>query len=310
MKILFFGTSDFATPTLDALVSCSRHTLVGVVTQPDRPSGRGRHINCSDVKVAALRYELPILQPRRVKHASFIETARELAPDVLVLASFGQIIPQTLLELPKFGPINVHGSLLPAYRGAAPIQYSILNGDLTTGVTTMWMDATLDTGDILLQRSLSIEPDDTTGTLTPRLAGIGAELLMETLELLEQGICPRIPQDHSLATFTSPILPADSLIDWGDSAKRIRNQILALSPRPGCITKMKGKLVKVWAAKALDGESNGAQGAVCSITKEGVLVHTGNSLLCLMEVQQENSRRMNASDWARGARITPGDVFD
>jgi methionyl-tRNA formyltransferase len=186
LKIVFFGTAEFAVPSLDALREAG-HTLLAVVTQPDKPQGRGQQLSASPVKRAAERYGLPIFQPRRVRAESFIEKIRQLAPDALALAAFGQIIPQALLDIPPLGPINVHGSLLPHYRGAAPIQRAIMAGEEETGVTTMWMDATLDTGDRLLADSLPIDRDDTTGTLTPKLALLGARLLVETLEGLAAG---------------------------------------------------------------------------------------------------------------------------
>jgi methionyl-tRNA formyltransferase len=309
MRVLFFGTSDFAVPSLDALMASGKHEVLSVVTQPDKPQGRGQQVSASPVKQAALRYGLPLLQPARVRAASFLETARDLAPDVLALAAFGQIIPQKLLDLPPYGPINVHGSLLPAYRGAAPIQYAILNGESETGITTMWMDATLDTGDILLKRVVPIDPEDTTGTLVPKMAQAGAELLLETLDLLAEGSCPRTPQDHNSATFSPPITPEDSRVRWDESAERIRNRMRALSPRPGLFTEIKGKRLKIWSATA-NPEETGEPGVVISVNKLGVTVGTVSGALVLTEVQQENSRRMPASDWARGARVSPGDRFE
>jgi methionyl-tRNA formyltransferase len=313
MRVLFFGTSDFAVPSLDALVASGRHQVISVVTQPDKPAGRGQHVAMSPVKHAALRHILPVLQPKRVRRPEFLEVARELKPDVLALAAFGQIIPQALLDLPPYGPINVHGSLLPAYRGAAPIQYALLNGETETGVTTMWMDATLDTGDILLKRALPIDPDDTTGTLAPKLAEIGAELLIETLGLLAEGRCPRTPQDDALATYAPPITPEDSRVRWNEPAERTRNRIRALSPKPGVYAETNGRRVKLWQVSRrgtwLPPYERSA-GTVLAVTKEGVEVATGDGALLLEEVQQEGSRRMPAADWARGARIQAGDRFE
>ncbi len=316
MRILFFGTAEFAVPSLEALLATGRHDVLAVVTQPDKPQGRGRQMASSPVKLAALRHGIEVLQPRRVRSESFLSVASDLRPDALALAAFGQIIPQALLDLPLFGPINVHGSLLPAYRGAAPIQNAILNGKTETGVTTMWMDATLDTGDILLKRVVPIEEDDTTGTLTPRMAQAGAELLLETLDLLAEGSCPRTPQDHSLATFSPPITPKDSLARWDEPAERTRNRIRALSPRPGVFASLKGKRVKLWNARVatLPGpplvRGDESHGVISAVTKEGVEVATGSGILILTETQPENSRRMGAADWARGARMIPGDRFD
>ncbi len=308
MRVLFFGTSDFAVPSLQALTECGRHEVLAVVTQPDRPHGRGLQLAVSPVKHTALRYALPVLQPRRVRSESFLTIVRDLRPDALALAAFGQIIPHALLDQPPRGPVNVHGSLLPKYRGAAPIQYAILNGERETGITTMWMDATLDTGDILLTRTVSIEEDDTTGTLTPRMAAAGAELLIETLDRLEAGTCPRIPQNDAEATFAPAITPADSVVPWTDPAERIRNRIRALSPRPGAFAAMKGRRIKLWSATVREGV--GEPGAVTSVGRETVEVGTGQDILSLVEVQPENSRRMTAAEWARGARLAAGDRFD
>lgn len=309
MRVLFFGTSEFAVPTLEALVESGHHEVPAVVTQPDRPKGRGLSVAESAVKRAALRFDLPVFQPSRVRSDDFLSTAQAVAPDVLVLAAFGQIIPQALLDLPPLGPINLHGSLLPAWRGAAPIQYAILNGDTLTGVTTMWMDATLDTGDILLQRIVSIDLEDTTGTLTPKVAQAGADLMLETLAQLEAGVCPRLPQDHSRATLAPAIDSADTEIDWSQSAERIRNRIRAMSPKPGAFTTINGRRIKLWLTETIQGES-GDPGRIARIDRSGVVVATRKGHLNLMEVQPENSRRMTAAEWARGARLAAGDSFD
>ncbi len=307
MRILFFGTSEFAVPTLEALIA-SRHEVISVVTQPDKPTGRGLQVSTSPVKRTALDHNIPVLQPRRVRSTEFLEVAESLNPDVLVLASFGQIIPQRLLDLPKVGPINLHGSLLPKYRGAAPIQYSILNGETVTGNTTMWMDATLDTGDVLLQQIIEIGPDETSDNLIPRMAKDGADLLLETLGKLERGNCPRISQVHSEATFAPPITAEDSKIDWSKSASQIANQVRAFSPRPGTFATLHGKRIKLWNVELLSGLAN--PGEIVEVNKTGVVVGTSNGLLMLVEVQQEGSKRMPASDWARGVRLIPGTVFE
>src|SRR5688500_5670731 len=209
MRVLFFGTAEFAVPSLEALAESDRHTVLAVVTQPDKAQGRGLKVAYSPVKRAALRLDLPVMQPRRVRSEQFLAQARELQPEALALAAFGQIIPQPLLDLPPKGPINVHGSLLPAYRGAAPIQHAILNGETVTCVTTMWMDATLDTGDILLRRVVPIDPGTTAGTLIPTMASAGAELLLESMERIENGSCPRFQQDDALASYAPAITPED-----------------------------------------------------------------------------------------------------
>jgi methionyl-tRNA formyltransferase len=309
MRVLFFGTAEFAVPCLEALVDSGKHNILAVVTQPDKPQGRGRQLAFSPIKSAAERLGLTVLQPRRVRREEFLDQARELSPDVLVVAAFGQIIPQALLDLPPFGPINVHGSLLPSYRGAAPIQHAILNGDSETGITTMWMDATLDTGDMLLKHVVPITDEDTTGTLTEKMAHVGAQLLLETLDQLVEKTYTRVVQDNSLATFAPPIVPEDGIVRWHEPAVKTRNRIRALSPRPGVFASIKGKRVKLWAAQAMP-ETETESGVVQAVTKAGVEVGTGSGTLLVTEAQPENSRRMPATDWARGARIAAGDRFD
>lgn len=312
LRTVFFGTAEFAVPSLDALLTAG-HEVLAVVTQPDKPQGRGMQLSASPVKQAALKYGLPLLQPRRVRHESFLEKMRVLSPEVLTLAAFGQIIPQALLDLPPLGPINVHGSLLPKYRGAAPIQRAIMAGETETGVTTMWMEATLDTGDMLLAGSLPIAPDDTTGTLTPKLAALGARLLVETLEGLADGTLPRRPQDDSLATLAPAIQPEDGLIRWEEPARAIVNRMRAVSPKPGAFAAIKGKRVKLWTAEVLETETDAAPGTVIAISKSpaGLVVAGGDGFtLRLLEAQPDNGKRMAAADWARGLRLAPGDTFD
>lgn len=307
LKVVFFGTSEFAVPSLEAIAAAG-HALCSVVTQPDRPQGRGRQVVFSPVKQTALHLKLPILQPRRVRAPAFLDEMRALAPDVLALAAFGQIVPQALLELPPLGPINVHGSLLPKYRGAAPIHHAVLEGETVTGVTTMWMDATLDTGDILLAAPLDIAPEETTGTLLPRMAALGAELLLQTLDLLAAGTCPRLPQDAAQATFAPPVQPEDGYIRWEEPAERLRNRVRSMTPRPGALAALHGRKVKVWSTQAVElpAPAGTLPGSVLAVSKSprGVLVATGDGASVLLtEVQPENGRRMAAADWARGARL-------
>jgi methionyl-tRNA formyltransferase len=310
MRVLFFGTADFAVPALEALAESERHEVIAVVTQPDKPQGRGLKLSYSPVKHAALRLGFPILQPRRVRAESFLKETRAMNPDSLALAAFGQIIPLALLDLPPKGPVNVHGSLLPKYRGAAPIQHAILNGESVTGITTMWMDATLDTGDILLQREVPISEDDTTGTLVPKLAEAGAELLLKTLDRLADGTCPRIPQNNADATYAPAITPADMALEWSEPKHRIRNRVRALSPRPGAFAFHARRRIKVWECRVKGASRDYAAGSIVEVGREFVAVATGDGLLELVEVQPENSRRMSAGEWARGARLKPGDSFD
>jgi methionyl-tRNA formyltransferase len=312
LRVVFFGTAEFAVPCLEALLQAG-HRVEAVVTQPDRLQGRGLHLAASPVKVAALRLGLPVLQPRRVRSEAFIARMREMAPDVLALAAFGQIVPQALLDVPPLGPINVHGSLLPKYRGAAPIQRAIMAGEQETGVTTMWMDATLDTGDMLLSASLPIEPDDNAGTLFPKLADLGAGLLVETLAGLASGAVARRKQDESQATLAPAIQPGDGAIRWDETAEQVNNRIRGVTPRPGAFTSIRGRRTKIWRAAPADVRADAAGGTVVGFSKSpaGLLVATGgNTALLLLEAQPESGKRMAAGDWARGLRIAPGERFE
>lgn len=333
MRIVFFGAAEFAVPSLRALIAAG-HEILAVVTQPDKPQGRGRQLVASPVKQAALALGLAVMQPRRVRAESFLVKMRALAPDALALAAFGQVIPQALLDLPPYGPINVHGSLLPAYRGAAPIQRALMAGETRLGVTTMWMDATLDTGDMLLDASLSVLPDDNAGTVAPRLAALGADLLVQTLEGLKAGTLPRRKQDDAQATLAPALMPLDGLIGWHENAQAIAGRIRGVTPRPGAYSQINGKRVKIWAAQTIatsplrESNSSGSQtlpdtppspasvhpfGTILAIQKSppGVRVAADEgSELLLTETQPENGRRMSAGDWARGQRLGPGDRFD
>jgi methionyl-tRNA formyltransferase len=311
LRILFFGTAEFAVPSLEALLAAG-HTILAVVTQPDKPHGRGMQVVPSPVKRAAEAHGLPLLQPRRVRAESFLAQARSLAPDVLALAAFGQIVPQALLDLPPLGPINVHGSMLPKYRGAAPIQRAIMAGETEAGVTTMWMDATLDTGDMLLARAIPIDPDDTAGTLVPKLAMVGADLLVETLRGLAEGTLERRKQDDSQATPAPAIRPEDGYVRWDEPAGAIRNRIRGVTPKPGAFAAIHGRHLKILAAQVA-AESASTPGTVLGIAKRppGILVAAGGATaLLITEAQPESGRRMPAADWARGARIAPGDRFE
>ena len=322
LRIVFFGTADFAVPSLESLAEAG-HEILAVVSQPDKPQGRGMQLAASPVKKAAERLGLPVLQPRRVRAASFVEKMRLMQPDVLALAAFGQIIPQDLLDIPPLGPINVHGSLLPKYRGAAPVQRAIMAGDAETGVTTMRMEAALDTGDMLLKAALPIGPDDTSGTIFPKLAELGAKLLLETLDGLARGTIARIPQDDLEATLAPMITPADSVLDWNETANAIDCRIRGLSPKPGVFAVIEAggqtKRVKIWNLKPArietDLATDAEPGTLLAIEKNseapsGLLVAAGGGTAArLLEMQPENGRRMAATDWARGLRLLPGARF-
>jgi methionyl-tRNA formyltransferase len=310
LKIVFMGTADFAVPSLHALVE-ARHEIAAVVTQPDKPSGRGMQMTASPVKKAAETLGLTVLQPKRVRAESFITKMRVLAPDVLAVAAFGQIIPQSLLDLPTLAPINVHGSLLPKWRGAAPIQRAIMAGDSEIGVTTMWMDATLDTGDMLLEDGFPVAPDDTAGSLFARLAELGAGLLIQTIDGLAAGTLERRPQEDSQATYAPMIAPEDSVLDWNETASQIDCRIRGLSPRPGVFASFRSKRLKVWrAVPQSETPTDAAPGTVLELRPDGVLTAAGSGTTALLtEVQPDSGKRMTGADWARGVRLTAGETF-
>jgi len=309
MRILYFGTSPFAVPALKALVN-SHHEVIGVVTQPDRPTGRGLQLSASPVKKAAIEFapHLPILQPEKARVRAFREQVEAMEPDVLVVAAFGQILTQRLLDGPKFGGVNIHGSLLPRWRGAAPLQYCLIAGDAETGVTTMQMDAGMDTGDILLQSRRVIGPDDTIETLERALSIDGAVLTLQTLDRLENGDCPRIPQEQGSVTY-APSIPADfGYIDLTRSAAEITHLIRGVSPKPGAFIGYGDRRIKIWKAEPISEGLTGLEpGEVAIIDRMGIIVQAGfQSGLRIVDVQPESKARMAASDWARGARLAVG----
>ncbi len=304
------GTTPFAVPTLQALHDTSGHEILAVVTQPDRPQGRGGRVAAPPIKEAALRLGIPILQPEKVRAKDFVQTAREMAPDVLVVAAFGQLIPQRLLDVPPFGGVNVHGSLLPRWRGAAPMQYALMAGDAETGVTTMQMDAGLDTGDILLKAPLTLTDDDNLGTVEAKLSALGAPLLLETLARLAAGNCPRMVQDAALVT-QSPSLPPDTgALDWSRPARDLHNLVRGVTPRPGAYTFWQGRRLKILKTTYTEGGAEGAPGTVQKVASDGITVSTGGGLLHLQDVQPESKGRMAADAWARGARVAAGQTFE
>ena len=309
MRIIFMGTSPFAVPSLDRLTKSPDYEILAVVTQPDRPHGRGGRMSASPVKTAALELGLPVLQPEKVRAKEFVAEMRELTPDALVVAAFGQLIPQRLLDVPRLGGINVHGSLLPRWRGAAPMQYCLMAGDAETGVTTMQMDAGLDTGDILMKAVLPLTEDDNLGAIESKLAEIGATLLIDTLEALERGDCLRIPQDASLVTLAPSLPPDIGALDWSKPARDLHNLVRGVTPKPGAYCYWQGKRLKV-VRTAMTSEAAIECGVVQTVDAQGITVGTGAEAVRLIDVQPESRSVMPASAWARGARITPGQFFD
>lgn len=299
MRILYMGTAPFAVPGLIGLMNAG-HDILGVVTQPDKPVGRKRELQPSAVKRAALERGLPIFQPERLRRdKAFHETVRAMAPDLVAYAAYGQIIPQAFLDIPRLGCWNVHGSLLPAYRGAAPIQWSIANGDATTGVCVMIAEAGLDTGPVLSQREMTIEPDDTAGTLGERMADIGARLLVETIVAWERGEITPMPQDESAATFAPSIEKEDARIDWSRPARQLDCLVRGMSPKPGAWTTWNGHDFKIWLSRHTDEPAFGEPG-LARLHGRRALVSTGDGTLELRTVQPAGKRPMAALDWARG----------
>ena len=305
MRIVFMGTPDFAVSSLEALIK-SDHSVVGVVTQPDRPKGRGRELAASPVKVVSQREHIPLLQPTKMKDPAFLDALRGWQPDLIAVAAFGRILPAVILQLPRSGCINVHGSLLPKYRGAGPIQWAIINGENETGISTMFMDEGMDTGDILLQKSLPIRPDDTAGSLSARLAELGGRLLIDTIVQLQAGTLVRQPQDSRRVSMAPLLKKEDGLIDWALSATEIERRLRGMTPWPGVYTFAGDDRWTIWRAVPVDSVVAAPPGIVTGVTKEGIAVATGNGVLLITEIQPANGRRMTAEQYVAGHPITPG----
>ncbi len=308
LHIVFFGTPEFAVPSLQELIDRGEQ-IAAVVTQPDRPVGRGQQVKPSPVKELAFKHNLPVLQPERVRAPEFLETFRQLKPDLAVVVAFGQIFPQALLNIPRHGFINVHSSLLPAYRGAAPIQWAIINGDTETGVTIMQLDAGMDTGAILLQDPMPILPEDTAQTLHDRLAVLGAKLLGKALDQLRDGAWEPVAQDEARATYAAMMKKEDGLIDWEKDARSLVNQVRGMTPWPGCYTWLEGKMLKVHRAEALEKTCSTRPGTVVAAASGGIEVAAGRGSVLVQEVQLEGKKRMPAGVFLKGYRLAAGMSF-
>ncbi|MDI9569336.1 MAG: methionyl-tRNA formyltransferase [Pseudomonadota bacterium] len=304
-RLLFMGTPEFAVPSLRRLIEAA-YPIVGVVTQPDKPRGRGRRLQPPPTKELAAAHELLILQPERVRDESFLQLFRGLNPDLVTVAAFGQILPPEILERPPLGCINVHPSLLPRFRGAAPLNWTLIRGETTTGVTIMMMDAGVDTGDILMQRETPVAPGETHDLLHDRLASLGAELLLETVDLLAAGRAIRTPQRHEEATWAPRLKKEDGRIDWRQDVGSIVNLIRGLSSTPGAYTFLGDKMLKIYRAAGMRGDVGAAPGAVGAAIEEGLPVAAGDGWVCLQEVQLEGRNRMAIRDFLRGCRLPAG----
>ncbi len=309
MKIVYMGTPDFSVPALEKMIEAG-HDIVCVVTQPDRPKGRGKELAMSPVKECALKHGLKIMQPEKVKEKSVVEELRALEADIFVVAAFGQILSQEVLDIPKFGCVNIHASLLPKYRGAAPIQMAILEGDKETGVTIMQMNAGMDTGDILITKTIPIEDSDTAGTLFDKLMYLGGELIVTALPMIERGELTPVPQDDALSTKCGKISKEMGHINWQSPADKIFNLVRAMNPWPSAFSRIDGKMLKIWKVKAIAESTNGEPGTVQSVSKDSFTVNTGDGLIEVEELQIEGKKRMTTKDFLLGYSIKVGDRLE
>ncbi len=311
LNIVFMGTPDFARDSLKALVEAG-HNIKLVVTNPDKPKGRGMKMIPSEVKVYAEEHNLKIVQPLKVKNnPEFVQELKEINPDVICVVAYGKIIPKEILDIPKFGCINVHGSLLPKYRGAAPIQWAVLNGDKETGITTMFMDEGMDTGDIILKETVEIGEDETTGELWDRLSEIGGKLLVETIDQVEKNTFTREKQSEDFTV--APMLKKEiAKIDWDNKKSlELKNLIRGLNPFMGAYTYLKDKKIKIWKVEKLNLKCDAKPGEVVkSDAKEGLVIATIDGAISVLEIQGENSKKMSISDYLRGNAIAIGDKFN
>jgi methionyl-tRNA formyltransferase len=307
VRVVFLGSGAFAVPSLEALLDAG-HEVAAVVTQPDREKGRGRFLSATPAKVVAERRGAPVLQPRRIKEPEAVDTLRALRPDVQVVVAYGQILPRAVIDIPRLGTVNVHSSLLPRYRGAAPIQWAVVNGERETGVTTMLIDEGLDTGATLLARSTPIGPEETAPELEARLGPLGAEVLLETLDGLARGTLRAQPQDHAQATLAPILKKEDGRLDWSRPADEIARRVRGLLPWPGTVTRTAEGDLKVLRARVeAPATPDALPGTVLSCGREGILVAAGGGTrLRLLDVQPESRRPMPAAAFAAGARLHPG----
>lgn len=311
-NVVFMGTPDFAVGTLEALIN-SKYEVSAVFTQPDKPKGRGKAVQMTPVKEVAMEHEIPVYQPVKIREEQWIEVLKDLAPDVIVVVAFGQIIPKAILELPKYGCINVHASLLPAYRGAAPIQWAVINGDEKSGVTTMRMDTGLDTGDMILKEEVTLDKKETGGSLFDKLSEVGARLLIRTLEELEDGTAQFEKQPAESTTEYAEMLTKKSgNIDWNKSAAEIECLIRGMNPWPSAYTSWRGKTLKIWAASVYSKkeiDEMAVPGTVVGVTKQALLVQTGDGVLALEELQPEGKKRMPVDAFLRGYPMEAGEMI-
>ena len=306
LRIIFMGTPEFACPTLQMLIDRGEN-VVAVVTQPDRPKGRGQQLQPPPVKILAEQHGIPVLQPHKVRTPESLAELATFKPDLIIVVAFGQILPKALLEMPRHGCINIHASLLPRYRGAAPINWCIINGETETGITTMQMDVGLDTGDMLVKRAIPIGPDETASELHDRLAPLGAATMAETLDLLRDGQLTPVKQDDSLTCYAAMLKKDLGAVDWNRSAAEIHNLVRGVTPWPGAFSFLDGKLLKVLRTRI--GSSTGTPGTVLSAGKEGLQVACGSGSIIIDELQLEGKKRLAAADFLAGYKVAPGTIL-
>ena len=306
MKVIFMGTPDFAAASLEALIG-SEHEILAVVTQPDKPKGRKGELTPPPVKTIAVENGIKVYQPVKVREPEFVEIIRDYKPDVIVVIAFGQIIPESILEIPQYGCVNIHGSLLPKYRGAAPIQWAVLDGEKESGVTSMLMDKGIDTGDMLLKRSIKLAEDETSGSLFDKLMALGAETLIETLEGLEKGSITPEKQGDSPTDYAKMLTKEMGLIDFTRTAAELDCFVRGMNPWPSAYTTLDGKTLKIWRAKPV--AEKGKTGSVLRVGKDSFIVGCGENALEIFEVQLEGKKRMSAGDFLKGTHIEAGKEF-
>lgn len=308
MRVIYMGTPEFAVPCLEAIIE-EGHEVIAVYTQPDKPKGRGKMLAMPPVKEAALAHQIPVYQPASLKNDAVTEEIKALAPDLIVVVAYGRILTKDILDIPPFGCVNVHASLLPKYRGAAPINWAIINGEQETGITTMYMDVGLDTGDMILKEAIPIGPRETAGELHDRLAQLGAQVLKETLRLIELGKVERIPQQEESATY-APIMKKDlGKIDWSKSATEIDALVRGTIPWPSAFTTYEGKVMKVWECEVIPFEGSLTPGKIQRVNKDGILVETGKDLLEIKSLQFSGGKRMRVREYLVGNQILQGSIL-
>lgn len=308
MRVIFMGTPDFAVGTLEEIIKAG-HEVVLVVSQPDKAVGRSKALKYTPVKACAIEHGIEVYQPQRVRDAECVEYLRTYAPDIIIVEAFGQIIPKEILDMPRFGCINVHASLLPKYRGAAPIQWAVINGDAVSGVTTQRMNEGIDTGDMILKEEVVLREDETGGSLFERLAAVGAKLCVQTMAEIEAGTAVYTPQDNAKATHTAKIHKELGSINWMNDAKSIECLIRGLDPWPSAYTRLGEKTLKIWRAHVVPAEPQAAPGCIIKAGKDGIFVQTGDGILVLTEVQMEGKKRMPVEAFLNGYPVEAGTYF-